>query len=57
MKTRKAARKGNGSAKKSPAEKYVESQLRLMKKYGALDHLSQRDYKALVNKVARATVG
>ena len=57
MKTRKAARKGNGSAKKTPAEKYVESQLRIMKKYGALDHLSQRDYKALVNKVARATMG
>jgi hypothetical protein len=49
------ATRHNGETKKTAAKKYVDSQLKIMKKYGTPVRLSARDYKSLVNKVARAS--
>lgn len=46
-------KKKNGRATKKEAKKYVDSQLKVLRKYGT--RISARDYRTLVNTISRAT--
>jgi len=45
-------RKSNGKVDKMAVKKYVDSQMKIMKKYGTT--LSGRQYKRLISKVSQA---
>ncbi len=55
MKGESRMKKKNSDQKKKAAKRYVDTQLRIMRKYGSSPRLSRQDYRMLVNKIARET--
>ena len=55
MKGESRMKKKNSDQKKKAAKRYVDTQLRIMRKYGSSPRLSRQDYRVLVNKIARET--
>jgi hypothetical protein len=52
MKTKKR----NTKKSKTAAEKYLESQLQILRKFGSGGNLSAKKYKAILRDVERATL-
>jgi hypothetical protein len=52
MKTKKR----NAKKTKAAAKRYLDSQLKVLNRFGAVGNLSERKYKAILRDVERATL-